>query len=316
MQNDKPVINEKKNFRLDSPERLLKYGIIVLDKPAGPSSHQVAAWVRDMLGASKCGHAGTLDPNVTGVLVIAVENATRSLFMLSRADKEYVGIMTLHSSVKRTVVEKMFKEFHGEILQMPPLKSAVKRELRPRKIHELDLLEMEGKDVLFRVRCEAGTYIRTLCHDIGEALGTGANMQELRRIDSGGYLEGDAISLHDLKDAYVFWKEMGRDKELLQCIKPMELLFDEIPKVTVKDSAVDALCHGADLAVPGIVKVDGNFLKGDRVALFSQKEEVIGVGNALMEPKKMASGSEGFAVSTSRIFMEPGTYKSHWKKKQ
>ncbi|MFB6089098.1 MAG: RNA-guided pseudouridylation complex pseudouridine synthase subunit Cbf5, partial [Candidatus Aenigmatarchaeota archaeon] len=167
-------------------EELIENGIVVIDKPSGPTSHQVTSWVRDMLGLKKAGHSGTLDPKTTGVLVIALEKATKIMEALMGLDKEYVSIMHLHKNVSDKKLRVILDNFEGEILQKPPVKSSVKREERIREVHCIDILDRDGKDVLMRVNCEAGTYIRKLIHDVGEKIG-GAHMKELRRTKVGPF---------------------------------------------------------------------------------------------------------------------------------
>ena len=239
-----------------SVEELLDSGVVLLDKPAGPTSHQVSAWVRDILGIGKAGHGGTLDPRVTGLLPIALGSATNALRSLLYGGKEYVGVMRLHGDVPKKRIGEVFKEFTGKIYQFPPLRSAVKRELRVREIYYLEPLEISKRLVLFSVGCEAGTYIRTLCHDMGDALGCGAHMAELRRTKIASFSENEAKTLHELKDAYIFWKEEGEESHIREVILPVERLLDHMPKIVIKDSAVDAVCHGAILAVPGIAQLD------------------------------------------------------------
>ncbi len=296
-------------------EELLRWGVVILDKPSGPTSHQVSAWVKGILGVDKAGHGGTLDPRVTGLLPSALCRATNALQTLLIGGKEYIGIMQLHGDVPANNMEEMFQEFTGNIYQIPPVRSAVKRELRIREIYYLELLEMEKRLVLFKVGCEAGTYIRTLCHDIGDALGIGAHMFELRRTKIAGFKEEDAVTLHELKDAYVFWKENGEEEELRRAVLPMERLMDHMPKLVVKDSAVDAVCHGADLALPGITQLDSGIKKGDAVALVTSKGEAVALGKALLNSKKILEGDQGIAVNTERVLMSPGTYPKLWKGK-
>lgn len=294
-----------------SIEELLQAGVINVDKPSGPTSHQVAAWIRDILQVKKVGHAGTLDPKVTGVLPVATDKATRALGLLKGSDKEYVCVMRLHKEKEESRIREVISTFVGEIYQLPPVRSAVKRQLRTRKIHYINILEIKGRDVLFRVGCDPGTYIRTLCVDIGEALGTGAHMEELRRTRSGFMTEEDAVSLQDLKDAYVFWKE-GDESWLRKILMPYEVLMDPLPKIIVKGTAVDAICHGANLAAVGVQEVDAEIKAGDLVALMTDKGEGIGLGTARMDATEMIRAKEGFAVTLKRVFMEPGTYPKMW----
>jgi H/ACA ribonucleoprotein complex subunit 4 len=296
-----------------SLEELLSAGVIVVDKPQGPTSHQVSAWVRDLLGARKAAHGGTLDPRVTGVLPIALNAAVRAVDALHQGDKEYVAVLRLHQDLSEERVMEVLREFVGEIYQMPPVRAAVKRELRVRRIYELEVLDRVGRDYLLRVRCESGTYIRTLCVDIGEALGVGAHMQDLRRTRTASFTEDEAISLNDLRDAYLFWREEGDEDAFRTVLRPMEDLFKHLKKVVVKDTAVEALCHGASLAAPGIMEIDAGISKGDLVALMTRKGEAVALGVAQMTSEQMLSAGSGVAVELDRVLMRPGTYPKLWK---
>jgi len=291
----------------------IKNGIVCIDKPMGPTSHEVTVWVRRILKVNKTGHAGTLDPRVTGVLPVLIENATKLLKILQTSDKEYIALMRLHSEVDEDKLRETLKMFTGKIYQRPPVKSAVKRRIRVREIYEIEILEIEGRDVLFRVKTEAGTYIRKLCTDVGEVLGCGAHMQELRRIRTGVFCEDSCYTLHDLKDAYVFWKEEGEEKYLRKIIQPLEFSLSRIPKIIIKDSAIDAICHGADLTARGILYIEKKIKKGDEVAIFSLKNELVAVGKTLLNADEMLKMKTGVAVDTSRVVMERGTYPAMWK---
>ena len=297
-----------------SVEELLDMGMINLDKPSGPTSHQVVSWVRDILNAKRVGHGGTLDPRVTGVLPVAVNRGTKVLKVLLTAGKEYVGIMRLHRDVSENLLRSTFKRFVGDIYQLPPVKSAVKRVRRKRRVYYLDILEIEGREVLFRVGCEAGTYIRTLCVDIGKKLGVGAHLQELRRTKVGTIDEKESIILQDLKDAYEMWREDGYEEEIRRCIKPIERMLDHLPKVVVRDSAVDALCHGASLTLPGVLEVDSDIKRGDMVAVLTLKGEAVMIGRANMSTEEMLQRDKGVCVIPERVIMDRGVYPALWKK--
>ena len=292
-------------------EELLKNGVVVVDKPAGPTSHQVTSWVGAMVGAEKSAHGGTLDPRVTGVLPIGFGIAVRAMDVLHFGTKAYVGVMKLHGSVDRKRLEETFVEFTGEILQTPPLKSAVKREMRSRTIDSLTLLEFSGRDVLFKVDCDAGTYIRSLCVDIGDALAVGAHLQDLRRTRAATLTEEDAVSLHTLRDA-VEEHRRGESADLKRILRPMEVLLTQVSKMVIKDSAVDAVCHGASLAVPGVVELDEGVRRGQPVALMTLNGEGVALGAAEMDASEILKRSEGIAVDVSRVFMRPGTYARLW----
>jgi len=292
---------------------LIQNSIILLDKTSGPTAHQIDSWVREIFSVKKVGHAGTLDPRVTGILPLGIGHATRALSVLSEAGKEYVGVMKLHKNIPQTKVESVMNQFIGTITQLPPVRSAVKRVKRQRDIYYLELLEQQDTDVLFRVGCEAGTYVRTLCVDIGKKLGCGAHLSELRRTKVGRFEETDLVNLHDVKDAFTFYKE-GNPTELRNVLHPIERVFDHLPKIIVRDSAIDAICHGATLAIPGVVEVDTEIKKNMLVALFSMKQEIIAIGQSNMTTEEIIQKDTGICVTPEKVFMNKGTYPSLWKK--
>ncbi len=297
-------------------DHLLENGVISLDKPAGPTSHEVATWVRKMLGSERVGHGGTLDPGVTGILPTGVGNATKVMQALLPAGKEYVCVMELHHLADETEVRQTVEEFTGKIYQRPPLRSAVKRILRVREIYYNHIMEIKGRLVLFRVGCEAGTYIRKLCSDIGEALGVGGHMRELRRTRVGPFQEDEHLcSLYDLKDAYEFWKDDEDDTELRKYLLPIEFALSHLPDISVRDSAVDAICHGANLAASGIVSFSSGVKKDDIVLLKTLKGEAIGIAKSDKTSDEIGKAKSGIVAITERVFMERGRYPSLWKKR-
>ena len=306
------------NFGLSPSERsvkeLLQNGLINLDKPSGPTSHQIDAWVKKILDVEKVGHGGTLDPNATGVLPIGLGDAAKALQVLLLAGKEYVGVMKLHKDVDKKKIKEACKSFVGEVTQLPPVRSAVKRVKRKRKIYYFDIIQIKGRDVLFRVGCESGTYVRALCVDIGKKLKSGAHLSELRRTKVANLTEEDSVILQDVKDAYIFWKEEKDDSAIRSVIKPVESMFDHLPKIIIRDSAVDAVCHGANLAVPGVVEIDSDIKKNDKVAVFTLKGEIVALVKSLMPTEEIIQKDSGICCELERVFMKKGTYPSVWKK--
>src|SRR5438445_6729474 len=291
----------------------IRLGVAIVDKPAGPTSHQVSAWVRDMFGLKKAGHAGTLDPRVTGVLPVALADATRAVEALLAGDKEAVGVMQRHQDVEDRRVRSMMGRFVGEIYQIPPVRSAVKREQRTRHIYELEPVEIDGRNVLFRVRCESGTYIRTLCADLGDALGVGANMVDLRRTRTASFSEADAHPLNAFRDAITYWREEGDETHVRSLVRPMEDLLRHLPQSIVKCRAVEAICHGGNLAVPGVAKLSSHIRRGDPVGVFTGKGEAVAISKALMTTDEIVIAKSGVAADTGRVLMDPGTYQKLWK---
>jgi H/ACA ribonucleoprotein complex subunit 4 len=295
------------------PELYIRYGVINLDKPAGPTSHEVAAWTKKILKLEVIGHGGTLDPMVTGVLPITLEDSTKIVQAFLYSGKEYVCVMKLHSDAEESLVRKVLAEFEDDIYQRPPLRSSVKRQIRTRRIYYNEFLEMNGRNVLFRVGCEGGTYIRKLCFDVGEVIGVGAHMQELRRSRSGSYSEKDSVTLHDVAFHFGQWQEKHDPQILRRFIQPMETALDLTPKIVVRDSAVDALCHGANLTAPGVLSVESDICKGNMVALCTLKGEVVALGKAELSTYDILNANRGTVASLERVLMERGTYAKTWK---
>jgi len=296
-------------------EAYIKFGVINLDKPAGPSSHEVTAWVKRLLGVGHAGHGGTLDPKVTGVLPIALEDATKIVQALLLSGKEYVCVMRLHGEASEGKIKSVLDEFTGVIYQRPPIRASVKRRLRTRKIYYLNLLEIYDKEVLFQVGCEAGTYIRKLCYDVGEALGVGAHMQELRRTRAGPFTEDAGIvTLHDIAYYQDLWQQTKDDAVLRRFIHPMEKVLEPLPKIIVRDSAVDAICHGANLAAPGVLAIDSEIKSKDTVAIMTQKGEAVATATALVSTEEALQLNRGLIAKTTRVLMPRGVYPKMWHK--
>jgi predicted rRNA pseudouridine synthase len=295
----------------DRPQLWHGAGIIVIDKPRGPSSHQVAAWVGKMVGC-QVGHAGTLDPQVSGILLVMLGNAVRLAPLLLKHDKEYICLMRLHKDVDRKSIDAVAAEFTGRIYQRPPRRSAVKRLLRIRAIQKLEILGVDGRLVLFKVQCDAGTYIRSLCHHMGLALGTGAHMQELRRTRSGVFDERTMHTLHDLQDACVA-AAAGDHAALDTMIVSVDAAVPDLPAVVVRDTAVDALCHGAALAGVGVLCCD-EFKRDQIVAVLTDKKEFVGLGKAIAASATWQPGKTGLFIAMTSVFLAPGTYPKGWKK--
>jgi H/ACA ribonucleoprotein complex subunit 4 len=282
-------------------DELIQYGIVNIDKPKGPTSHQVSDYVKKILKVSKAGHSGTLDPAVSGVQPIAVGRATRITLFLLTAPKEYIAVMHLHKDISKEDLEKTTSQFIGKIRQLPPVRSAVKRQERTREIYELEILEMKGREVLFRVLCQAGTYIRKLCHDWGQTLGTGAHMAALRRTQAGPFREEDnLVTLNDLKDAFEYYKE-GNDKFLRYCLQPIENVLKHIAKCWIFDTTIESVSHGRDVAIPGISKLE-NFKKGEIVAVMTLKGELVAIGEAVISGVDINSKEKGIAINVKKVF--------------
>jgi H/ACA ribonucleoprotein complex subunit 4 len=251
---------------------------------------------------------------VTGVLPLALEDATKTIQAFLLTGKEYVCVMTLHGDVDETRIRGVLSEFVGDIFQKPPVRAAVKREVRKRTIYSIEDVEIDGRQVLFRVACQAGTYIRKLVYDVGEVLEVGAHMRELRRTRSGSFTEKDIRSLYDvLKLSQASPDE--REGMIRQIVRPMEAAFDYVPRIYIRDSAVSSICHGADLAVPGIVKLSEGIRPKTSIVLFTLKGELVALSRALMGTEQMMKEERGLAAKTVRVIMPTDAYPKLWKPK-
>ncbi|MCD6482701.1 MAG: RNA-guided pseudouridylation complex pseudouridine synthase subunit Cbf5 [Candidatus Aenigmarchaeota archaeon] len=291
-------------------EELLETGMVIVDKHLGPTSHQITYWIKDMFNLKKAGHTGTLDPNASGVLPVLLGRSTRLLPLFQKLDKEYVGVMHLHKDIGLdTLRDFITNNFIGEIVQIPPKRSAVARRPRRRKLYFCDLLEKDGKDVLFHIGCESGFYVRKFVHDVGQKLKIGAHLAELRRVKVGNFDEKQAYPLVDIRDAFEHWKETGDEKPLREMVKPIEFMLDHVKKVFIKDSAIPRIANGAPLFVAGVVRIQEDIRKGDIVAVMSLKNELVSYGYAKMDSEEMLKAKRGIAVTTDRVFIKKDVYK-------
>lgn len=280
-----------------SIESLVDFGVINLDKPPGPSAHQVAAWVRDLLDVEKAAHAGTLDPKVTGCLPLLTGTATRLAPVFLEGHKEYVAVLELHGPAP-TDIESVIHEFEGDLYQKPPRKSAVSRRLRVRTVHELGLLEVADRKALLRIRCESGTYIRKLCHDIGLALGTGGHMGHLRRTGTTPFDDTSLCSLYDLADAIVFAEE-GDEKPLREILEPGEHALSHLPRVVIAPSAAREVGHGAQVYAPGVISAEGNANEEPLVACYTPNGSAVCLGRLVGDPE----ADSGRVVALERVLV-------------
>ncbi|WP_418286753.1 RNA-guided pseudouridylation complex pseudouridine synthase subunit Cbf5 [Halorubrum sp. DTA46] len=307
-----------------SVPELLRFGVVNVDKPAGPSSHQLSAWGRNAINETLAAldpegeqidgvaHAGTLDPKVTGCLPTLTGDATRAAQVFLEGGKEYVSVLELHGSAPADF-ETVVAEFEAEIYQKPPRKSAVSRRLRTRTIRDLDVLEVDGRQALLRIGCESGTYVRKLCHDIGLATGVGAHMGHLRRTATIPFDDRDLHTLQDLVDALA-WAEEGDDAFLREVVRPAEDALVHLPSVTIAPSAARNVATGAPVYAPGVIGVEGvsEDREGDEgdeerdegddaplVACYTPNGAAVCLGRLVADP----DADSGVVVSLERVLL-------------
>lgn len=250
-------------------------------------------------------------------MIVCINNATRLVKAQQSAGKEYVAIVKLHQHVEKTKqIEKALSNLTGPVFQRPPLISAVKKELRVRTIYESKLLDYDTKrDMgIFWVSCEAGTYVRTLCVHIGYLLGCGAHMQELRRVRSGALKEDETMmTMHDIRDAQWHYEKFNNETYLRRVIMPLEILLIHYPRIVVKDTSVNAICYGAQLMLPGVLRYESNIEIGKEVILMTTKGEAIALAIAAMTTSTIATCDHGIVARTKRVIMERDVYERKWK---
>ena len=258
----------KKNKEI---KELLEFGIINVDKPSGPTSFKTDEIIKKELGLKKAAHTGTLDPKVTGVLTVLLNRACRLLSYFID-DKEYVGVMKLHKDIGTEKLRKEMKKFEGKIIQLPPIKSRVKRQEREREVKKFKLLEYdkEKREVLFIALVEAGTYIRKLIHDLGIKIG-GAHMIELRRTRAGNFKENNSHNMYEIIDAIKEYKS-GNEERLRDIIIPGEIIGEVLPRIEVKEEYLKKLKNGSPVFKKFIKsKLSKKILSAEKITIFFEE---------------------------------------------
>jgi H/ACA ribonucleoprotein complex subunit 4 len=279
------------------PAGLFDDAVVIIDKPPGMTSHEVTTYVRKITGASRSGHAGTLDPDVSGVLPVALGRATKLLRYIAGKEKTYVGIVKFRNIPGKDDVESLFRRFTGELIQTPPKISAVRKVPRKRTVYTLRLIELDGRLALFETRVDAGTYIRTLCQDMGKTCG-GARMEELRRTAVGGIGEKEAHTMTDLVDAVWLMRKRGDESALRKMLLRPESLIG-FPKASIKESAVRSILTGAQVMVPALEKI-GEVKRGERVAVYCGGR-FVGIGIMQIDGSDLQSKTRGLAIRMERV---------------
>ena len=297
-------------------EELLECGIILVDKPPGPSSHQLAAWARSMLGINRIGHGGTLDPFATGLLTLLCGRSTKITAELLRKPKSYVAVIRFKAPVPEHELKSLVDTMKGEIFNVPPKESAVKVQVRTREVSESKLVQTEEDDRvhLLSISCEAGTYIRTMVKDLGLLSGNKCELLELHRSKSGTLEDQMACSMQQLSDAVFLWKQHDDPRGLERLVCPVETVLNDIPSIVIKDGAVSALSHGAPLARPGVVSVPKGLPPGSTVLISSLKGEAVAVSELSVHSDSIPEMKSGQIAAPKTVIMPPGTYPQTWSK--
>ena len=299
-----------------SLDELLGSGILLVKKPRGPTSHQLTAWIRNILGISKIGHGGTLDPMATGLLTILCGRATRLTDIILKGDKRYISIIRFGRDIDSIELEELLSSLVGEVYNVPPKESAVKVQVRTRTITSLSLLDFDSSSRIAAVEisCVAGTYIRTLTRDIGLLLDTSCEMLELHRDRTSIFDESMACNMHQLADAIFLWKEHNDERSLRKLLTPVETILTKIPSIMIKDGAVAAMTHGAPLARPGVVNASSGISSGSLVVISSMKGEAVAVANTSVDIDEVLNMTKGQVAVAKSVLMPTGIYPQNWSK--
>lgn len=295
-------------------EQLLESCFILLDKSPGPSSHQVSAWARDMIGLEKLGHGGTLDPFASGLLPLLSGKAMRLTGKILTHDKSYLALFKLGKELERNEIEDKMAMLTGKVYNVPPEISAVRVQVRTRKISKFDILDFDGTSLLTHIECEAGTYVRTMARDLGLLLDTPVELKELRRPTSGEFSLSQSITMQQLADAYWLWQEKGEEDAMLRILHPIEDMLSDLPRVVVKDGAAAALSHGAPLLRPGVVSIDDDLNVGTEVLLVTMKGEAVAIAKMSQNSKVIPDMNQGEVAKPNCVLMKEDTYPRSWKK--
>lgn len=294
------------------PEELLRKGIVLIDKPFGPTSKQVSTWVKEELDLRKAGHFGTLDPNATGVLPIGLNKSTRINEALANAEKQYVFEAVFDDEFSDHDYQEVLKNFEGTNTQIPPEKSAVKQEERERELYSAELVEAEGDRMLAKIDTESGFYVRVLIQQIADELETQGEMNELRRTMQASIDDDQLVTMQELVDAHHYYKKEGDDERLREIVKPIERGVRHLRKIVIKDSAVNAVANGADLGAQGISKYQDGISEGERIAIMTLKGELVALATAEITSEEIFD-SEETAATLESVHLDPETYPKRWK---
>lgn len=264
-----------------------KNGFVILDKPAGLTSFDCCEKIKEIFGAKKAGHAGTLDLNVTGVLIIAINNSCKLMPLLERLDKEYIGIAQLHKEVPVKQLKEVIKKFTGKIKQIPPRRSRVARRERIREIYEFKILKKEKRNFHFFVACEAGTYIRKLIHDMGLEIG-GAHLVSLRRIKQGVFSEKESAKIEEIK----------KDPEKF-LISPEEIIKRlKLPKIILKKNSIEKLKKGQFLLSQDFEK--RGYFEANQLLPCFYENRIVALVRPLFDSERIKK-EKGYVIKPERI---------------
>ncbi|KAK8894128.1 H/ACA ribonucleoprotein complex subunit dkc1 [Tritrichomonas musculus] len=314
-----------KYYTLNRPfHELVKYGIIIFDKLSNNSSYDIMEFIQKSLKIKKITHSGTLDSNMSGLLIIFIENATRIASLLQKADKEYLVIMRLFEAVDKSRIQKALNFLTGPIYQSPPQNSvSLNKQIRVREIYKNKLIKYDpdNKNVIIKIACEAGTYIRILCDHIGLILGVGSKVEEIRRrkiglISEGDYIYGEKamVTMNDIMNAKRKLDLNGDESLMRHVIRPLECLLTNYKRIILHDAGIDKTCYGTKVTSLDISKFDNDINVDDMVVIVSKRGEAVAIGIALLSSNDMLKFDRRYhAAKIKRVIMDRGTFNRDWQ---
>jgi H/ACA ribonucleoprotein complex subunit 4 len=278
-------------------------GFILLDKHPGPTSHQLSAWARNLLGIEKLAHGGTLDPFASGVLPLLLGKSMKLTPLVLKHNKTYIASLKLSSNADLDLLKDSINQLKGKIYNVPPLISAVKIQVRTRKIEDLEILDFDGINLLLKMNCEAGTYVRTFARDLGLLIDKKIILKELRRSKSGLFTENMCVTMAQLSDALWKYKELNDDSAMLKILNPIEDLVKKFPRIIVKKSSHESLANGATLMHPGINHISSKIKKGDDVVIQSEEGILLALAEAKLDSAIIAAKEKGAVAQPKHVFL-------------
>ncbi len=278
-------------------------GFILLDKHSGPTSHQLSAWARKLLGIEKLAHGGTLDPFASGVLPLLLGKSMKLTPLVLKHEKTYIASLKLSSTAELDSLKKSINQLRGKIYNVPPEISAVKVQVRTRNIKELEILDFDGLNLLLKMSCEAGTYVRTFARDLGLFIDKKVILKELRRTKSGLFSENMCVSMAQLSDALWKYHELDDSSAMLKILNPIEDLVSSFPRIIVKKSSHESLANGATLMYPGVSHISKNIKKGDNVVIQSEEGILLAIAEAKLDSAIIAAKEKGAVAQPKQVFL-------------
>ncbi|RME81075.1 MAG: RNA-guided pseudouridylation complex pseudouridine synthase subunit Cbf5 [Planctomycetota bacterium] len=281
---------------------LLRTSVVCLDKPHNRTTHQTTQGVKKILGVKKVGHGGQLEPVMSGLVVVLLEDACKITRFIIQGDREYVFRLQFSREVPRERLERAFAKFTGKIKQVPPLRSKTRRVLRTKFVESIEILDARPRWAKVKVICESGTYLRKLFYDMTRLLRANVSLSHIRRTRSGNLTIQQAVTFGELSKAYQAYKNEGNEEPLRSILIPMEeTIFQK--KIYLTDASIPKICSGRPVFIDNIVAFDDEIEAEEVVAMFSLNEELVAIGKTICSGETMKTLEDGVVAYPIRVVM-------------